>query len=104
MLLPRPEIRIATRFGSRIVSRGPVLRGIPRAGLAVDGAAARALFNATDLEDRLLEAENRVSDGLHLAFVGDHRHSDAAVERARHLLRSDSAALLQEREDRRQLP
>src|SRR5690348_16394268 len=98
MLLPRPEIRIATRLGSRIVSRGPVLRRVPRAGLAVDGAAALTRFDAPDLHGRggARRARNFRRD--------DHGHADAAVERPRHLLGRDVPAALEEREDRRQLP
>src|SRR3954464_12820484 len=104
MLLPRPEIRIPTRFGSRIVDRGPVLRGAPRAGLTAHGAAALARFDAADFEYRLARAFER---GRHFGGKlrsNDDGHSDAAVKSARHLLRSDASGFLQERKDRRQLP
>src|SRR5579884_2803941 len=103
MLLPRPEMRMATRFGSRIVGHGPVLRGVPGARVSVDGAAAGALFDAADLEHRLAGALKRRGECLCLFGSDDRGHAYAAVEDPRHFFRSDVSALLEQREDRRQL-
>ena len=104
MLLPRPEIRIPTRLGSCIVCRGPILVRAPGAGLAVNGAAARTIFDPTDLKRGLARAFELARD-LSRALRRDHnRHSDAAIERPRHFFHGDPATLLKEREDRWQLP
>src|ERR1044071_7078772 len=62
MLLPRPEIRIPTRFGSRIVCRGPISLGIPRTDLAVNRAAARPCFDSAYLENGFACAFGRGHD------------------------------------------
>src|SRR5205085_3562260 len=48
MLLPRPEIRIATRFGSRIVGHGPVVVRVPAACAPADSAASVPFLDAAD--------------------------------------------------------
>src|SRR5579884_3972522 len=104
MLLPRPEIRTPTRRGSCIVRRGPVLGRVPRAVLAFHRAAAAAGFDSSDLEDALAGAFEVPRDFIQLVRAIDHGHADAAVERARHLFRSDASCILKQREDRRQSP
>src|SRR3954470_791559 len=98
MLLPRPEIRIATRLGSRMVGRGPIPIAVPCAGLAADGAAATAFLDSSDLEDCLARALQIVRHAVRRFRRDDHGHADAAVEGPRHLLRRQASALLQERE------
>jgi hypothetical protein len=99
MLLPRPEIRIATRFGSRIVGRGPVLWRIPRSRRACDGAAAPAFFDLPNPEGVKLFL-NR------FCILGgdDHNHPNAAIEGPRHFLGLEPSALLKKRENRGQVP
>src|SRR6478672_13212130 len=101
MLLPRPEIRIATRLTSRIVGRGPVLRSVPRAGLAVNRASARALLDAADLQHRFACTFELGGHGGGKLRSDDQHHADAAIERARHLVGSNRAALLEQSEYRR---
>src|SRR5690348_3042417 len=99
MLLPRPEMRIATRFGSRIVRRGPVLGRVPGPRLTGNGAAAGAFLDAADFECSLaaaLEQARHLSRKLRSNHDG---HADSAVKRPRHFLGGDVAAFLQERED-----
>ena len=104
MLLPRPEIRIATRFGSRIVRRGPIL-GAPQVPAWPQTVQPRwPAFDPADLEDRFARAFERAVTASVACRRNDHRHADAAVEGPRHFFRGDPAALLQQREDRRQLP
>src|SRR6185312_3501485 len=102
MLLPRPEMKMATRFGSRIVGRVPVLRGVPRASLSMNGAATLTLFDAADLQHRLACALKHRLDCICLLGSDDHGHAYAAVEGSRHFLRSNVPALLKQRKDRRQ--
>src|SRR5574338_1114351 len=105
MLLPRPEIRTATRFGSRIVRDGPVLGRSPGPRAAANGAASSALLDAADLEHSLhLVRVQPLEKRVRFAGIYDPRHSDSAVEGARQLLRADPAARLQQREDRGELP
>src|SRR3954452_25387145 len=94
MLLPRPEIRIPTRLGSRIVGRGPVLRRIPSACLAADGAAARPLLDFADPCDLFAFAVERLLDRFALASADDNHHADPAIEGAGYFSRSNVAALL----------
>src|SRR4051794_19107418 len=100
MLLPLPEIKMAPRRESRMVRRGPVPVGVPRPGTAADGAATRAGFDAADLEC----AAKRVRYSLRTFRIDDYDHADAAIEGARHFLRRNPAALLQQLEDRGLLP
>src|SRR5438552_2537686 len=104
MLLPRPEIRMATRLGSRIMCRGPFSGRVPRSGTPPNGAAPLPRLDTPDFEDGLARTFECIGDGRNLTGADDHRHSNAAVEGARHLFRRDSAALLEEREYARQLP
>src|SRR5689334_19599433 len=100
MLLPRPEIRTATRFGSRIVRRGPVLGRVPAARPAAHGAAALPFFDAADFEHLLARAFEQGAHCGHFAFRDDRDHADAAVEGPRHFPGGNPAALLKEAEDR----
>src|SRR5260221_7046320 len=100
MLLPRPETRMATRFGSRIVGDGPVLGRVPGTRLAAHGAAAMPLLDAANLGC----AVERGGNSLRKAGFDDHRHADPAVKRSRHFLGSDPPASLQQGKDRRQFP
>src|SRR6185295_18252302 len=104
MLLPRPEIRIATRFGSRIVGRGPVLARAPCSCRSVDGAAPLAFLDAADLERGLAGALERVVDLGRILRRDQDSHSDTAVEGPRHFFRSDPPARLQRCENGGQLP
>src|SRR5206468_11380592 len=101
MLLPRPEIRMATRFGSRIVRRGPILRGVPCSGSAGHRAAARTFFDPPYLKHLFVDFAETARNAVRLLSSDDHGHADAAIERPRHLLRSDPACLLEECEDGR---
>src|SRR3954453_6835930 len=100
MLLPLPEIKMATRRESRMVGRGPVPVGVPRPGTAADGAATRSGFEAADLEC----AAKRARYIFRTFRIDDYDHADAAIEGARHFLGRDPAALLQQLEDRGLLP
>src|SRR4051794_11721942 len=100
MLLPLPEIRIATRHESRIVRRGPMPVGVPHTGTAADGAATPSLLDEANLEC----AAERGRYIFRNARVDAHRHANAAIEGARHFFRRDAAALLQQLEDRGLLP
>src|SRR6476620_5711272 len=104
MLLPRPEIRIATRFGSRIVSCRQVLQRVPWSGPPVHGAAAFATFDAADLEDGFTSAFEQVRNLVDVFGRNNHRHSDAAVEGSNHLLGDDASSLLEENKNRGQFP
>src|SRR5690242_12999613 len=104
MLLPRPEIRIATRRGSGIVVGDPILRRAPASCGAADRAATLPSFDAADAEDGLACAFQLIGHMIDDVLSNDDDHADAAVEGARHLLRSDRAALTQEFEHRRELP
>src|SRR5438270_12812022 len=100
MLLPRPEIRTATRLGSCIVGGGPVLRRIPGPGVAANGAAAWAAFDPADLKHVFFSGALQLTrDGAGRIRRDDHGHTDAAVERARHLFGRDPAAQLEELEN-----
>ena len=46
----------------------------------------------------------RLCDRIRLGLTDDRDHSDAAIERPRHFLRSDLPARLKLRENRRQVP
>src|SRR5437763_654333 len=96
MLLPLPEIKIAIRRESRMVGRGPVPVGVPPAGTAADGAATRAGFDAANLEC----AAERARYIFRNTGFDDYRHANPAIERSRHFLWRDPAALLQQLEDR----
>src|SRR3954451_17603124 len=100
MLLPLPEIKIATRRESRMVGRGPVPVGVPRPGTAADGAATRSGFDPANLEC----AVERARYSFRNAGLDDHRHADAAIEGSCHFLGRDPSTLLQQLEDRRLLP
>src|SRR5215212_7174767 len=105
MLLPRPEISTATRLGSRMVGRGPILRRIPRSCPAADRAAALPLFNSADLEHVFFcDAFQLIGHSLGTVPGNDHCHADPAVEGPRQFFRGDPSALLQQSEDGRQLP
>src|SRR4051812_16257825 len=100
MLLPRPEIRIATRFGSRMMGRGPSFGvAAPRWGSdtrvtgTTDRASAFTSLNSTNLPVGFLCA--RVTDGelREVVLTDDGNHSYAAVECPYHFLRRDIAAL-----------
>src|SRR3954447_19155091 len=96
MLLPRPEIRMATRLGSCIVCRGPILCGIPGSCRPCDGAAALTRFDPAELEHGFARA---FENGRHLRrpFRRDNDgHADPAIEGPRHLLWSDPSSLLQQ--------
>src|SRR6185369_8621114 len=96
MLLPRPEIRTATRFESRMVGGGPAF--------ARDRAAALPGFDAADAKDGFSSPVERSCDPIGLRFAHDQSHSDPAVERARHFLRHYSPARLEFGEDGGKLP
>src|SRR4051794_19438624 len=96
MLLPRPEIRTATRFGSRIVGRGPPLAG--------DRAAAPAFVDSPDFDRKFTSFFQRAVDVARTFGRHDVDHANSAIERARHFLRSDPASRLQHGEDRWELP
>src|SRR5438477_5613399 len=96
MLLPRPEIRMATRLGSRIVGCGRAF--------TCDRAPARALLDPPDLEHRLAGAFEQRCDLRRLFGRNDHNHADAAVESPRHFFRRNSSALLKHRKYPRQVP
>src|SRR5215472_2534045 len=102
MLLPRPEIRMATRLGSRIVGSAPVPGRAPAAAAAVHRAAARSLFDPADLEPVLVP--ERRSYGLALVRFDDQHHSNSAVEGPRHFLGLDLPSGLELGEDRRKQP
>ena len=104
MLLPRPEMRIATRRGSRIVSDGPVLGSVPSADLPVHRAAPPALFDAADLKHGFSGAFEFGSDHGGMLGSRDHGHADAAIEGPRELAGGDGPALLKKGEDGRQRP
>src|SRR4051812_21553035 len=95
MFDPRPEIRMATRLRSRMVGGGPILGRAPCASAPADGAAARALFDAPDLEDGFAGAFECCADRVGFASGDDHGHADAAVEGPRHFLGRDAPAALQ---------
>src|SRR6185369_9266796 len=96
MLLPRPEIRTATRFESRMVGGGPAL--------ARDRAAALPGFDPADAKDGFPSPFERSRDPIDLRFADDQGHSDSAVERSRHLLRRYSTARLEFGEDGGKVP
>src|SRR5688500_13397989 len=109
MLLPRPEIRIATRrgspaFRSGMMSDGPVLARAPAAGRAADRAAAPAAFDMADQGDGFAGSLEGLDDRLGFGLGDDRRHADAAVEGPRHFRRGELSAAGKKREDRRQLP
>src|SRR5690242_17190396 len=104
MLLPRPEIRIATRLGSRIVRRGPIRGRIPASCRPADGTPSRALLDPTDLEHGLAGTFERRADLCGGVAMHDHSHAHPAVERARHFFSSYPTAALQLAENLRQLP
>src|SRR5579859_5645005 len=104
MLLPRPEMRIATRLGLRIVGDGPILSGVPNASLAFHSAAAGAFLNPANRKygfTRTLEIRDNAGD-----FIGrdNHCHSNPAVERAGHFLRRNSPTFLEQDENAWQRP
>src|SRR5688500_1650749 len=99
MLLPRPEIRIATRFGSAMMALGPVPVRSPTSRGAADGAAPAPGFDPADLDHGLARAFEVPGDFVLEFGAGDHRHSDAAVEGPRHFAGLDAAALLEDRKN-----
>src|SRR5688500_6518197 len=104
MLLPRPEMRIPTRLGSRIVGGGPSPGRAPAASIAADRAAAFPRLDPADAVDRLSGLAQLVRERVGVTRGGDDRHADAAIERPRHFGSSDLSALLKERKNRRQRP
>src|SRR5258708_34106869 len=104
MLLPRPEMRIATQPGLRIVDDGPILGGIPAARLACHRAAARTFLDPADCEYCFAGTFQCLSDRVGLFCTNNHRHSNSAVERPRHFFRRKSTAFLKQRENKREMP
>src|SRR5215217_2160458 len=104
ILLPRPEIRIATDFGSRIVGDGPVSRRNPAACASLDGAATFAGFDPADAEHALSCTFERNRDFVGLLLGNHDGHADSAIEGPRHLLRREVTAFLDKREDQRESP
>src|SRR5437764_15464495 len=102
MLLPRPEIKIATRRTSRIVRRGPVLGRVPRRGLAADGAAAPTVSDAADFEQGFPRSFEPRANLFHLFGIDNHRHADPAIECPPHFFRCDVATPMNQRDNRRQ--
>src|SRR5918993_1957170 len=98
MLLPRPEMSTATRFGSRI------MRCCPNVVRALHRAAARAFFDSPDAEHRLARSLECCGDIFRLAGANHDNHADAAIERADHLLRLKGSALAEKLEYGRLLP
>src|SRR5262245_45928431 len=96
MLLPRPEMRTATRFESRMVGR--------ESSCGANAAAAQARLDAADVEYRLARGFERVSNTVRLAAADDGDHSDPAVEGAHHFLGRDLPAGAEFGEDRGQGP
>src|SRR5918993_2721553 len=87
MLLPRPEISTATRFGSRI------MRCCPAVVRAVHRAAPRAFFDLPDAEHGLACSFECCGYIFRLAGADHDNHADAAIERPDHLLRLDGSAI-----------
>src|SRR5690348_1106959 len=87
-----------------MVGRGPILVGIPASGPAAHSAAALAAFDPADLEHGLAGSFELLGNRGYFLRCDNHRHADAAVERASHFLWGNTAALLQKAEDRRQGP
>src|SRR5215207_905044 len=77
MLLPRPEIRTATRLGSRMMDRGPVLVRAPAARPAAHRAAALSALDRADSMHRLARLLQLPSDGFGIRLRHDDRHSEA---------------------------
>src|SRR5688572_28854327 len=98
MLLPRPEMSTATRFGSRIMRCGPaVVRAVHR-------AAARAFANLPDAENGLACRLKRCGNAMRFSGANHDNHTNAAIERPDHLLRLYCSALAEKLENGRQLP
>src|SRR5690242_6631583 len=104
MLLPRPEIRIATRFGSRIVRCGPILGRVPGAGPACHGAAATSFFDPADPEGSFAGTLDGAHNVVRSVRSDDHDHADAAVESARHFLGCDVSTFLKKCKNRWEFP
>src|SRR5829696_6377420 len=104
MLLPRPEIRIATDFGSRIVGDGPVSRRIPAACASLDRAATFAGLDPADAEHDLSCTFERNRDLVGLLLGNHDGHADSAIEGSRHLLRLEVTAFLEKRENQWESP
>src|SRR5688572_30350916 len=97
MLLPRPEIRTATRrLSAMVVGRGPGVARAPGFSFALDGAAALAWFDLADPMDGFASLGERIRHGVHVGGGHDGDHADAAIERARQLAGFDRAAGLEE--------
>src|SRR5437773_4224330 len=96
MLLPRPEIRMATRLGSRIVRRGRAF--------TCDRAPAHALLDPPDLEHGLAGAFEQRCDLRRQFGRNDHRHADAAVESPHHFFGGDLSTGLKHHEYPWQVP
>ena len=71
---------------------------------ACDRAAALARFDRADAEDRLAGRFELAATTVRIVGCDDHGHADAAVEGARHFVRRDVAAFLEQGEQRRQRP
>src|SRR5690349_14340717 len=99
MFDPRPEIRTATRARSCIVSGGPGLRRTPASFRSGHGAAALARLDTADPANVLACSFETACDTVRIIRADDHRHSDTAIERARHFFGCDPSALLQKGED-----
>src|SRR5437763_16549383 len=99
MLLPRPEIRIATRLGSRIVTGGPILSGVPRARRATHVAASLAKFDPPNLDDSFSSSFESIGHGVEFVGLDDRDHADPAIECAGHFFRRDVPGLLQRLDD-----
>lgn len=70
----------------------------------MNGAAFLTGLDAPDLEGRLAPAFEGADHSLRFFWSDNDRHPDAAVEGARHFLRPNPPARLEERENLRQGP
>src|SRR5687767_11022204 len=104
MLVPRPEIRMATRVGSRMVAGGPLVIRTPAAGGAAHRAATLAVFDCADAVNRLAAPRQGLGGSIGFGLGDDGHHPDAAVESACHLGCGEGSTLLKASEDRRQGP
>src|SRR5688572_21563043 len=103
MLLPRPEMRIATRRGSGMMRDGPAFVGAP-AGRALDRAATASLHNFADAADGFAGGFEICFNGVNILCCDDGDHADAAIEGAHHFRRGEVAALDKQAEKARQRP
>src|SRR4051812_42502619 len=108
MLLPRPEMRMATRvlslWGSLMAGGGPILRWAPGACTASHAAAASAGLDASDVE-HLLAGAFEARRHLRCLVAGENDgHADPAVEGPRHFFGKKASAVLKLGKDRGKIP